>query len=174
MGKFFISFLCFLLSTSLFADQSKSSPDCDYWKNGKPRECRKYDSQGNRIALGYFRTDGTLEKKERFNEDGQKIQESYYDENGHLTNNPVDNWAAMRWQYDLGRLVAETFYNDQGRPTQRNIYDGAGNLMDKQFFGKERLLPSEEFNPLLSFGEESEEFFDQEGAFEGGSTVIRE
>ena len=176
MIRIFLVLFAFSLTSGLFADQPDPSShcDCDFWKIGKPRECSRYDAQGNKAAVGYFRPNGTLEKKERFNQDGQKIQEGYYDESGHLANSPVDDWAAMTWVYDQGRLAAESFYDDQGRLTQRNLYDGAGNLIDKQFFGKERLLPSEEFNPLLNFGEESEEFFDQEGGFESGSTVFYE
>ncbi|MFA5256074.1 MAG: hypothetical protein WC419_05215, partial [Candidatus Omnitrophota bacterium] len=57
----------------------------EYWKNtGKVKQCDVYDVNGYLKVKVYCRFDGTIEKIERFNMIGKRVEEALYDGRGKL------------------------------------------------------------------------------------------
>jgi hypothetical protein len=148
-----------------FSHQARSavSEQKDYWPDGKIREYRRYDSQGDLIDKTYYRKDGTPQQHETYDSDGHLVEESYYDENGNLAKNPTDDWAAMRWIYKDGILREDITYGINGRIKERREYNSIGDLVDRQYIGNEEPDPEEEFSPPLCLKGRTDEFLDSSG-----------
>lgn len=117
--------------------------DYQYWEDGKIRQCQAYDTSGRLKAKAFCRRDGTVEKVEKYDAYGNKIQEALIDQNRKLKTG-IDGWAIMRWDYRDSKLVAQTSYDELGRPIERKVYSEGGNLIMRQFRDSERLNPTEE------------------------------
>ena len=103
-----------------------------YWESGKIRECNIYDSSGKLLAKAWYLEDGTIEKTERYDKLGNRIEAAFYDGKNRLKKG-VDGWAAMRWWYDEdSQIVSQISYDENGRPVERKRYSSAGNLIDRQ------------------------------------------
>ena len=132
-----IGFFIFLFSASLVAESSgegevKSLRQYEHWANGTIKSCTLFDSNGLLKAKAYCRDDGTVEKVEKFDPAGNKIEESFYDEKGKLKTG-IDGWAAMRWWYDGSHLESQISYDETGLPIERRVYSESGRLAFRQY-----------------------------------------
>lgn len=162
-----LSSAIFIISISFF---SYAQPP-----NNVSEECRRYDLQRNLIEKDYYRQNGSLQQCRKYDIDGNIIEESFYDEDGTLGKNPVDNWSAKRCKYRGGKLVEQIYYDEEGHPQERKIYNERAELVDRKYYGDgSNIDPSEEFNPHPMLGREREEYYDAYGRPQGETNVIRE
>lgn len=94
-----------------------------FWENGKIKSYIKYD------------------------ESGRKVEECNFDREGRLRSG-IDGWAAMRWKYKGSQLAEEAYYGEDGRMTERKMYNELGDLIGKEYAAGVETYPSEEFEPL--------------------------
>ncbi len=104
----------------------------EYWETGRVKSCTVYDPNGYLKAKAFCNRNGIVEKIEKYDKYGNKIEEAFYDENGKLKAN-VDGWAAMRWKYDGPSLISQISYGDDSRPIERKQYSEGGRLILRQY-----------------------------------------
>ena len=153
MRKFVI---IFLLSISFAANcagegEVKSLRQYEHWDNGTIKSCSLFDTNGVLKAKAYCRNDGTVDKVEKFDPAGNKIEESFYDEKVKLRIG-IDGWAAMRWWYNAGRLESQISYDETGTPMERRVYSESGRLMYRQYRHDIEFNPYEAANMALLLG----------------------
>lgn len=138
-----IFFLCALFAAQvLYAEGDISNlKEYDYRSNGRPWRCSVYNAETGRIkGMVYYSPDGNINKMEKFDGDGKKTDEAFYDSKGRLALGP-DNWAAMRWFYDQGVLRLRVSYDEQGKAIEKMFYDESGRLMGRMYRDDERVNP---------------------------------
>ena len=110
----------------------KSLRQYEHWDNGTIRSCTLFDTNGVLKAKSFCRNDGTVEKVEKYDPSGKKIEEAFYDEKGKLRTG-IDGWAAMRWWYGGSHLESQISYDESGTPMERRVYSESGRLMFRQY-----------------------------------------
>lgn len=130
----------------------------------------KYDEQGNVVQKRYYREDGSLEQVEKFDKLGHKIGIAYYRKNGSLRAG-ADGWAAMRWKYKNGKMIAEGYYGADGRLKELKQYNSLGDLVAKKYVGDSGIEPSEEYNPVPPLAGETTTYYDSYGRKEGSTSI---
>ena len=130
---FFIFFFSIIfVAKGACEGEIKSLRQFEHWDNGTMKLCTLFDTNGVLKAKAYCRHDGTVEKVEKFDPAGNKIEESFYDEKGKLKIG-IDGWAAMRWWYDGSRLESQISYDETGIPMERRVYSESGRLAFRQY-----------------------------------------
>ena len=172
-----VSILIIILfaSNALFAEQAeqyvRALKESIYWDNGKIKEYRVYDSEGRIRAKSLHRGDGTLERIERYDIYGHKMEVSLYDGNDRLKTG-IDGWAAMRWKYDNdGKLVGETSYDEEGKAIERRIFSESGRLLARMLMddGKNDDYARLRAEPV--YGRHLVTFYNPDGSVEGAAVV---
>ena len=130
----------------------ESLKEYEYWSDGKVRGCKVYDTDGRLKARSYCRPDGTVEKIDKYDQLGNKIQEGRFDQKGNLQAN-LDGWAIMRWEYDAdSRLRAQISFDELGRPLERKLYSEGGRMILRQIRDSDKLNPYEEAQMAMYLG----------------------
>lgn len=119
-----------------------------YWDNGNIKEETEFDLTGRLRFVSYYRYDGTLEKRERYDEYGHKTAVVNYEREGKLRAN-ADGWAAILSWYDGRNLAVETYYGEDGRIKERKLYSESGKLIERQYRTDDSIDTGEEFEPGL-------------------------
>ena len=96
----------------------KSLRQYEHWDNGTIRSCTLFDTNGVLKAKSFCRSDGTVDKVEKYDPSGNRIEEAFYDEKGKLRIG-IDGWAAMRWWYTGSHLDSQISYDETGMPMER-------------------------------------------------------
>ncbi|MFQ5952213.1 MAG: hypothetical protein ACE5JK_02270 [Candidatus Omnitrophota bacterium] len=130
----------------------------------------KHDKQGNVVEKRYYREDGSLEQVEKFDELGHKIGIAYYGSSGNLREG-ADGWAAMRWKYQSGKIIAEGYYGADGRLKELKQYNKLGDLVAKKYVGDSNIDPNEEYNPVPPLAGETNTYYDSYGRKEGSTSI---
>lgn len=159
----------------LFADgEINSLKQFEHWDNGAIRMCTMYDTKGHLKAKAYCRYDGTVEKVERYDPDGNKIEEAFYDDKGRLRSG-LDGWAAMRWWYQDSRLRSQVSYDELGKPIERKQYDASGRLVLRQYKEKlDDMVPYEAANMALMLGGRNMRYFEDNPKTNDAIPAIKE
>jgi hypothetical protein len=124
----------------------------EYWADGKIRGCKVYDTDGRLRTKSFCRPDGTVEKIERYNTAGKKVQEGHFNPKGNLTAG-LDGWAVMKWEYDGDLNVrSQMSFDELGRPIERKVYSEGGRMVMRQFRDSENLNPYEEAQMAMFLG----------------------
>jgi len=131
----------------------------EHWDNGNIRLCTVYDVNGYMKAKGFCRYDGTVEKIERYDMYGNKIEEALFDQRGKLKTG-IDGWAAMRWWYDGYTLVSQISYDESGRPLDRRQYSQSGRLIFRHYRDDADFNPYEEANMAMMLGAANMAYYD--------------
>lgn len=172
-GIVFLFCLIFLSTYAGAEGDIESLRDFDYWDNGKIRQCTVYNVYGRLKAKAFCRYDGTVEKIEKYDKYGNKIEEILYDGSGKLKKG-IDGWAAMRWWYDGSQLVSQISYDEYGRPIERKSYSESGKLISRQYMDDDNLDPYEEANMALLLGQQNVRYYDPtSGRIEEDAELIR-
>ncbi|MDD3904906.1 MAG: hypothetical protein PHS46_00055 [Candidatus Omnitrophica bacterium] len=146
----------FLLST-IFTSNSRGDGEVkglrqyERWNNGTIRSCTLFDTNGLMKAKSFCRNDGTVEKVEKYDPSGNKIEEAFYDERGKLKTG-IDGWSAMRWWYNGSHLESQISYDETGTPMERRIYSESGRLVQRQYRHDIDFNPYEEANMAMLLG----------------------
>ncbi len=165
MGRCFLISLCgFLLvvsSATAFDMEGDGRKEFEYWPDGNYKSFTLFDESGRVKAKAYCGADGTVEKVERFDIYGNRIQEAFYDGEGRLKTG-IDGWAAMRWWYDGSQLVSQISYDEDGRTVDRRQYSDSGRLIYRQYSPDADLNPYEEANMYMLAGLRNEAYYNPE------------
>lgn len=132
-----------------------------YWDNGNIREEREFDLEGRPVLVSYYRYDGTLEKKEKYDKYGHRIMVVNYEREGKVRAN-ADGWAAIVSIYKDKNLFVETYYGEDCRIKERKIYSESGKLLERQYRTDEKIDTEEKFEPGL-IGVPQKEYSDPYG-----------
>jgi hypothetical protein len=154
MMRIWISALC--LSVCLVCECSgegevKSLRQYEHWDSGTIKSCSLFDANGELKAKAYCRHDGTVEKVEKFNRVGKRIEEAFYDEKGKLRTG-IDGWAAMRWVYNDAHLESQISYDETGMPLERRVYSESGRLIMRQYRHDIEFNPYEDASMAMLLG----------------------
>ena len=110
--------------------------------DGKPWKCTVTDAQTGKLkGKLYYASDGSVEKVERFDESGNKVESALYDPLGAMKAGP-DGWAAMRWWYKDSILRMQMSYDENGGPIERLFYSEGGKLIMRLYRNDESANPN--------------------------------
>ena len=149
--------LVFILISLNFAPMAmgegevKDLKQFEYWDNKKVRVCITYDVSGYLKSKIFCRDDGTVEKVDKFDRYGNRIEEVLYDQKGKLKAG-IDGWAAMRWRYDDTHLESQISYDEDGMPMDKRYYSESGRLILRQYRNDIQFDPYEEANMYMLLG----------------------
>jgi hypothetical protein len=124
----------------------------EYWADGKVRGCKVYDTNGRLRTRSFCRPDGSVEKIEKYDMIGNKVQEGHFDPRGNLAAG-LDGWAVMKWEYDNdSRVRSQMSFDELGRPIERKLYSEGGKMVMRQFRDSENLNTYEEAQMAMFLG----------------------
>lgn len=154
-------FLCLILFSQLVCAEGevRGLKKIEYWKTGKVRRCDVYDVNGYLKAKVYCRGDGTIEKIERFNMIGKRVEEALYDGRGKLKTG-IDGWAAIRWIYSGPILLYEIAYDETGKPMEMKMYSESGKLTARRYRDDVAFSAYEQASMYMMLGGQSAAFYD--------------
>lgn len=119
-----------------YSEEPDNTKRYDYWPDGRKRSCGVYDLRDRLLGRVIFRYDGSVERLQKYDESGNKVEESIYDAGGNLTPG-IDGWAATRWRYAGRALAYQTTYDIFGTSIERKIYDERGDLVARQLHAED-------------------------------------
>ncbi|MCM8790470.1 MAG: hypothetical protein NC938_02065 [Candidatus Omnitrophica bacterium] len=131
----------------------ESLKDYKYFDDGRVRGADIYDKYGRLCAKTFVRPDGSVEKLEKYDIYGNKVEMAYYDEKGRLRSG-LDGWAATRWYYDGTRLVAQMSFDEYGKPLERRTFSESGRLTARFFRDRDDLDPYEQASMATVLGDQ--------------------
>ena len=137
----------------------KSLKKFAFWNTGKVRQCDVYDVNGYLKASVYCRSDGTIEKIERFNMLGKKTETAFYDGRGRLRTG-IDGWAAVKWLYSGPALLYEVMYDETGKMMEIKMYSESGRLVARRYRDDVNFDPYEQASMYMLLGGRSAAFYD--------------
>lgn len=133
LAKVYIALVCVaFVSTCWSEGEVKSLRQYEHWASGTLKSCTLFDTNGLLKAKAFCRADGTVEKVEKYDAFGNRVEEAFYDEKGALKAG-IDGWAAMRWWYDESHLASQISYDETGTPMERRVYSDSGRLIMRQY-----------------------------------------
>lgn len=151
---------CVLYAACAYADgEVKSLKKFAFWPTGKVRQCDVYDVNGSLQASVFCRSEGTIEKIERFNMLGKKTEEAIYDGRGKLKTG-IDGWAARRWIYSGPILLYEFTYDETGKTMEMKMYSESGRLIARRYRDDVEFSPYEQASMYMLLGGQSAAFYD--------------
>lgn len=168
--------LCqFLLTVYAAAEgEIKDLKDFEYWDNGKVKQCAVYNaSSGKLLAKAFCGNDGAVERIEKYDGYGNKVETALYDGAGRLTTG-VDGWAAKRWWYDGYQLRAQISYDEYGKARERKAYSESGNLVLRQYKDDEDVDPYENAAMFKLLSGQNVAYYDSKGALEEVTRLLHE
>lgn len=151
--------IIFAASSAYCEGEVKSLKKFEFWKTGKVRKCDVYDINGSLKASVYCRTDGAIEKIERFNMLGKRTEEALYDGRGKLRIG-IDGWAAIRWVYSGPTLLYEVVYDETGKMMEIKMYSESGRLIARRYRDDVNFDPYEQASMYMLLGGQSAAFYD--------------
>ncbi len=157
-----IVFLCcsFFMILSAYGDgEVKGLKKFAFWNTGKVRQCDVYDVNGYLKASVYCRSDGTIEKIERFNMLDKRTEEAFYDGRGRLKTG-IDGWAAIRWLYSGPILLYEIAYDETGKMMEMKMYNESGRLIARRYRDDVEFDPYKQASMYMLLGGQSAAFYD--------------
>ena len=169
--------LSFIFCLTLFSQlvyaqgEVKGLKKIEYWKTGKVRQCDVYDVNGYLKAKVYCRGDGTIEKIERFNMIGKRVEEALYDGRGKLKTG-IDGWAAIRWIYSGPILLYEIEYDETGKPMEMKMYSESGRLISRRYRDDVSFDAYEQASMYMLLGGQSAAFYDPTVRHEDEADII--
>jgi hypothetical protein len=137
----------------------KSLKKFAFWPTGKVRQCDVFDVNGYLQASVYCRSEGTIEKIDRFNMLGKKTEEAFYDGRGKLKTG-IDGWAALRWVYSGPTLVYQIAYDETGKMMEMKMYSESGRLIARRYRDDVNFDPYEQASMYMLLGGQSAAFYD--------------
>ncbi len=175
MKRILSIFILACFAVSIFAPTSWAySKECEYWPNGKIKVFKLLNDMGDTSEISYYREDGSLEQNIKYDINGKKTEESFYNSSGKLRET-ADGWAAVKLRYAGDQLIQETYFGDDGMVKERKGYNSIGDLTNKEYYGLDGIDPDEEYAPnvpLLSH--ETVSYYDSYGKPEGKTEVYKD
>ena len=174
---FMFLFCASCIARNAFADgEVKSLKDFKYWDMGRVRQCDIYDAQTGRLkAKAFYTSDGsTIERIEKYDVHGNKLEAALYDANGNLRPG-VDGWAAMRWRYDENsHLMIQVSYDEFGEPIERKFYSESGKLVMRLYRDDESVNPYVNAAMYTMLGGANIGYYDAGGTLKEVTRIVNE
>ena len=170
---FVVALICsFFIVSAVFADgEVKSLKKFEFWKTGKVKQCDVYDVNGYPKAKVFCRSDGSIEKVERFNMLDKKTEEAIYDGRGRLKIG-IDGWSAKRWLYSGPTLLYEITYDETGKPMEMKMYSESGRMIARRYRDDVNFDPYEQASMYMLLGGQSAAFYDTTVRKEDESDIL--
>lgn len=168
--------LCIILAgTRAGADGVVSSlKEYDYRTNGKPWRCTVTDAMTGALkGKIYYAGDGAIEKVEKFDKEGHRIETAYFDPKGGLKIGP-DGWAAMRWWYQDGAMRLQISYDEFGKQIERLFYSESGKLLGRHYRDDERVNPNVNAAMFTRLGPNNIGYYDPKESYDETTRLVRE
>lgn len=147
--------------------------ELNYWDNGVVSEVMIYDPEKDLHIKKYYTKEGELERIEKYNKYGLRVEESFYDAKGRLRLG-VDGWAARRSKYIERKLFQETFYAEDGKPIERKTYNEDGRIVARQYINDGTMDPDEKLATEPLAGKQYVMFYDPNGNVEAARFINTE
>lgn len=174
LGVIFL-FCSICISQDAYAEgEVRSLKDFQYWDNGTVKQCTVYDAHTGRLKTRAFCAyGGSVEKVEKFDEAGNKIEEALYDANGALKAG-IDGWAAMRWRYDGLQIVWQVSYDENGKSIEQKFYTSSGNLAMRLYRDDDSVNPYANAAMYMMLGGRNIGYYDSRGTLDEIKEDIKE
>jgi hypothetical protein len=163
--------VCGILPTC--AEEGAEVTEVSRWDNGALRETVVNDADRNITIRNFYNQDGTLERVEKYDSGGNKIEVSLYDANGDLREG-VDGWAAKRWRYIDGKIFQETTYGTDGKPRDRRTFNEYGKLVARQYMTDGEADPDDVIRKEPAYGRQAVIVYGPKGKIERATTFVNE
>lgn len=156
-----------------YAGQNSEVTEVSHWDNGAIKETVVNDPQYNITIRNFYDQTGFIERVEKYDSLGNKIEISLYDANGNLREG-IDGWAAKRWRYIDGRVFQETTYGTDGRPRDRRTFNEFGRLVARQYMTDGEVDPDDVIRREPAYGTQAVIVYGPGGKIERATNVVNE
>jgi len=143
------------------------------WDNGAIRQTVVFNPENNTTVRNFYNIDGTVERIEKYDSNGNKFETSLYDASGNLREG-IDRWAAKRTRFIDGKIFQETTYGPDGKPRERKTFDEFGRLIARQFLNDGNSDPEDTLRREPAYGKHVAIFYNSNGQVEQSAHVINE
>lgn len=171
------AFLFYISFASAYAGaegEVKALKDFQYWESGAKKQCAIYDARTGRLrGKVFYSHEGAIQKVEKFDELGNKIEAALYDGGG-MPKAGMDGWAAMRWRYDGTHLVWQVSYDEYGKPIERKFYSESGKLVMRLYRDDDSVNPYVNAAMFTMLGGQNIGYYDSRGTLEEVTRIIKE
>jgi len=162
-----------ILASYSYAEQDAQVMEVSRWDNGAIKETVVNDPEYNITIRNFYEQGGTLERVEKYDSLGNKIEVSLYDANGNLREG-LDGWAAKRWRYIDGKIFQETNYGTDGKPKDRRTYSESGRLIARQYMTNGEMDPDDVIRKEPAYGTQAVIVYGPSGKVERATNVVNE
>ncbi|MCX5680651.1 MAG: hypothetical protein NTZ95_08470 [Candidatus Omnitrophica bacterium] len=143
------------------------------WDSGAIKETVVYDPEYSITIRNFYEQGGSLERVEKYDSLGNKIEISLYDANGNLREG-LDGWAAKRWRYIDGKVFQETTYGTDGKPRTRRTFSESGKLVARQYMSDGESEPDDIIRKEPAYGTQAVIVYGPGGKVERAANVVNE
>ena len=143
------------------------------WDSGAIKETVVYDPDYGITIRNFYEQGGTLERVEKYDSLGNRIEISLYDANGNLREG-IDGWAAKRWRYIDGKVFQETNYGTDGKPMDRRTFNEYGKLVARQYMSDGEGEPDDIIRKEPAYGTQAVIVYGPSGKIERATNVVNE
>jgi len=166
--------MLFLAAEAIAQGDVKSLKDFLYWDNGNVRQCTVYDAQTGKLkAKAFCLYGGGIEKIEKFDPSGNKIEEALYDGKGRLKPG-IDGWAAMRWRYSGSQVMLQITYDQFGNPIEQKFYSESGKLVMRLYKDDESVNPYVNAAMYMMLGGQNVRYYDPNASINEMNQMMNE
>ncbi len=155
------------------AAQGTEVTEVTRWENGAIKETVVNDPEFNITIRNFYDQTGSLERVEKYDSLGNKIEISLYDANGNLREG-IDGWAAKRWRYIDGKVFQETNYGIDGKPKDRRTFNEYGKLVARQYMSDGEGDPDDVIRKEPAYGTQAVIVYGPGGKIERAANVVNE
>jgi hypothetical protein len=143
------------------------------WDSGAIRQTVVFNPENNTTVRNSYNVDGTTERIEKYDSNGNKFETSLYDALGNLREG-IDGWAAKRSRFIDGKIFQETTYDSEGKPKERKTFDIFGRLIARQFLNDGNSDPEDILRKEPAYGKHVAIFYNSNGQVEQAANIINE
>lgn len=160
-------------ASCICAAQDSEVTEVSRWDNGAIKETVVYDPEYGITIRNFYHQSGSLERVEKYDSFGNKIEISLYDANGNLREG-LDGWAAKRWRYIDNKVFQETTYGTDGRPKARRTFSESGRLVARQYMTDGEGDPDDVIRKEPAYGTQAVIVYGPGGKVERATNVVNE
>lgn len=170
---FFVIAVLLMMDLQCHAQQGAEVTEVGRWENGALKETVVNDPDRNETIRNFYDMQGALERVEKYDSAGNRVEVSLYDANGNLREG-IDGWAAKRWRYIEGKLFQETTYGTDGKPRTRRTFNEYGRLIARQYMTDEDADPDDVIRKEPAYGSQAVIVYGPRGKVEKATRVVNE
>lgn len=166
-------FLAHPLISGAVTGQNAEVTEVTRWDNGAIKETVVSDPDLGLTIRNFYDQQGALERVEKYDIRGNKVEISLYDAIGNLREG-IDGWAAKRWRYIDGKIFQETTYGTDGKPKDRRTFNEYGKLVARQYMTDGDGDPDDIIRKEPAYGRQAVLVYGPGGKIERATNVVNE